>query len=319
MNIQPVLSSIAYELGDAHPIQELIGEDKQAMKKLLDSGEFEFYLKTSERTAYDLANKAIEQTLANCEISGRDVDTVIFATDSFKSVRDTMTFFSELCRQHGLEQAYPILVSMSECANFHVALETAVNGIKTGSAQNVLLVTVDKAELASPDTRLVGGGIGVMSDAAASCLISTQVDDGFAIEGIAKEISPELLQGEISDVEELMLRVEKNNQIFSTLFQKQRKKNAGFSAEDIKVVIASNISSGVLSVFMSEANLKYSQIMTKNNRKIGHCLASDCLINLQDYVASSTANNNDLFLLYGAGPITWGGALLRATTYMDTV
>jgi 3-oxoacyl-[acyl-carrier-protein] synthase-3 len=317
MKIQPVLSSIAYSLGEAQSIHELVESDAEALAKVVNGREFECFLKSENRTAYQLAEDAIEQSLASCELTPEEIDTVIFATDSFKSVKETMEFFAGLCARHQLDNAYPVLVSMSECANFHVALELAVNAINTGSANNVLLVTTDKAELASPYTRLVGGGIGVMSDAAASCVISSQVEDGFAIESISKVIAPELIRGEVSGARELMIRVDKNSELFELLFDAQCAVQEEFA--DIKAVIASNISSSVLSVFMSETGLKHSQIMTDNHARLGHCLASDCLINLLDYVADKNAKSNERFLLYGAGPITWGGAILRATTYMDTV
>lgn len=309
MNNRPVtrLGAVGYELGTAQALQCLAAPDRSALAGNPASGQFERYLHAQARTAYDLALAAIDKTLAVCELAPHDIDLVIFATDSFVSVRQTMLFFQQLAATRGLDAAYPVIVSMSECANFHSALDVAWQATLCGRARTVLLVTIDLADTVSPGTRVVGNGIGIMSDAAASCIVSLDLAEGLVLQAVDKRIRAQLGAATLAPQQDLMVRLETNSLLFDHLFA-----TAGASPLSIRKVMPSNLSLPMLTTFLGEAGFVQDQIYSNNHRRIAHCLASDCLINLHDYVLDEAINKGERFVLYGLGPVTWGGALLQA-------
>jgi 3-oxoacyl-[acyl-carrier-protein] synthase III len=217
-----------------------------------------------------------------------------------------------LCKQHGLNDPYPLAVSMAECANLHSALEAAALAVRAGKARTVLLISVDLADRVSPVTRLVGGGLSVMSDAASSCILTAYSSGGYEVLDVVHEIGVGLGGGEMTDREELVVRLEKSERLRQRLFEE-----GDVDAGDISQILASNLSPSVLSVFFQEMGLDSSLMYRGNLARIAHCLSSDCLINLHDYERTQRISAGDTFLLYGTGPRTWGNALLRATEAND--
>lgn len=303
------LGAIGYQLGKARPLAELSASDEAARARVLARPEFAHFLSEPSASPYELAAAAIDKTLAVSEVAPAAIDAVVFATDSFCSVKQTMSFYRELVTTRGLGSAYPTIVSMSECANFHAALDVAHMLVARDRARNVLLLSVDLADVVSPDSRIVGDGIGVMSDAAACCIVSSQLHDGLDVLAVEKAISPGLLPGgqPMSVQEDLLLRIEANEQLFGRLMEA-----AGTAAGEVRKVLPSNLSVPMLTTFLGDVGFSAQQLFTSNHRRMGHCLASDCLINLHDHVAAEGADAGDTFVLYGVGPATWGAAVLRA-------
>lgn len=308
------LGSIGYELGESLPLTSLEDIKKDGLEKVIGSNQFMNYLDAGKMSAYELASSSIEQTLSKSNIPGSEVDMIVIATDSFTSVDENHRFYTSLSESHGINNAYPIIVTMSECANFHVALEVAQTSIATNKARNVLVVTTDKSSLVSPRSRIVGDGIGVMSDGAASCLLSTDLDDGLELLQVERIIRAELLSDKIDPQQELVVRVEANKDIFNPLFSKHN-----IDPTSISKLFASNVNVDVLALFMNECGITSDKIFQENHKRLAHCLACDCLINLSDYTHSYGIQGNEVFAMLGVGPITWGGALLRSNYELESI
>lgn len=301
------LGAIGYQLGEAKPIASLIDDNRSGLKKVIDSAQFSYYLDAQEADAYQLALASIEQTLSASNLTGEDIDLMIFASDSMCSVSANHMFYRQLADQFGIDNAYPMIVTMSECANFHVALEVAQSSITAGKARNVLLVATDKSELVSPATRIVGDGIGVMSDGAASCLVSAELDDGLILLQVERQIRGELLRVDLEPQHELLLRAQASESIFASMFNRHK-----LHGSDLKQLFCSNLNMNILEIFLQQSGIDRSQIYQANHQRLAHCLSCDSLINLRDYVHTQGILAGESFALLGMGPVTWGGALLAA-------
>jgi len=308
------LGGIGYELGDSKPMISLIDNNSDGLKKVIDSNQFRNYLDAEQTSAYELAESSIEETLSKSNIPGSEIDLIVIATDSFTSVDENHSFYTSLSKSHGINNAYPIIVTMSECANFHVALEVAQTALISQKARNVLVVTTDKSNLVSPRSRVVGDGIGVMSDGAASCLISSELEEGLELLQVERLIRSELLSDKIDPQQELLVRVEANKDLFNPLFSKHN-----IDPSKIRKLFASNVNVDVLGLFMNECGITTDKIFSDNHERLAHCLACDCLINLSDYTHSRGIQGGEVFAMLGVGPITWGGALLRSDYELGSI
>ena len=310
------LGAVGYELSVAQPMEALQEPDAVSKAAVLKRAEFRHFLDAEAASPYDLAMAAIDKTMAVSELPPEEIDCIVFATDSFKSVRETMAFYRRLVHTRSFTRAYPLLVSMSECANLHAALDVAQAMSAQGRAETVLLVTVDLARLVSPDSRLVADGIGVMSDAAASCIVSPRLTDGLELVCVEKAIRTDLVASErpLSPQQDLLARLQTNGLLFTHLLER-----ANLTPAEVTRILPSNLSVSMLTTFLSDLGFKREQIFTLNHQRMAHCLASDCLINLHDHVAKSEAAAGDVFVLYGLGPVTWGGAVLKATHALNAI
>jgi 3-oxoacyl-[acyl-carrier-protein] synthase-3 len=310
------LGAVGYELAPARPIAELAEPDARTKAAVVERAEFPRFLDAGETSAYELAMAAIDKTMAVSELAPEEVDCIVFATDSFKSARETMAFYRRLVHTRGFTRAYPVMVSMSECANLHAALDVAQSMSAQGRADTLLLVTVDLARMVSPESRLVGEGVGVMSDAAASCIVSPRLLDGLELVCVEKSIRTGLvgIERPLTPQQDLLARLETNGQLFERLFER-----ASLQAGNVTKILPSNLGTSMLRNFLGDLGFEDRQLFTSNHQRMAHCLASDCLINLHDHVAASEAAAGDVFILYGLGPVTWGGAVLRATHSLSAV
>lgn len=301
------LGAIGYRLGEPKPLDSLVDTNQAALKKLIDSKQFGYYLDAQNADVYTLAIESIEQTFDASNLNGAQIDLMIFSSDSMASVSDNHRFYQQLSKKFDIRNAYPLIVTMSECASFQMALELAQSSIVAGKAKNVLLVAMDRSDKVSPRSRIVGDGIGVMSDAAASCIVSPNLEDGLILQQVERLIRGELLGSTMGPQQELLTRAEASTSIFTPLLQSQR-----LNGSDLRQVFCSNLDINVLELFLQESGISRSQIYNANHFRISHCLSCDCLINLRDYVQTQGIYAGESFAFLGLGPVTWGGALLSA-------
>ncbi|MDD4965745.1 hypothetical protein [Halothiobacillus sp.] len=306
-----ILSSISYALGSPKPIEALPElSDEPSLLTALRQGGLRNYLEY-DGGPLTLARESVQQTLAQDTFSADEIDCVLFATDSLTTVggQDALvTFLDEL----GLENAYPVGVRLSECANFHVGVAVAKSLIKAAQYRNVLLVSVDLARLASPASRIVSGGISVMSDAAASCVISERPVEGFIINGSHNHAERSLQRGGLAANEELKLRITSHRVLFERLLRE-----AGWRAAQVSRVFPSNFIPAVARMFHMDSGFTAEQIVLENLPRIGHCLGSDGLIGLLDSIARAPIDEGERLVLSGAGPTQLGATLLTANATLS--
>ena len=304
------LSSLAYELGRPRSITEL-GELQELPELLaaLSSKEAGLgYFLESEATLCDLAQSAAEQTLEESGVAPRNIGAVIFASDSFRNIPEQYAELGRFLESLELSGAYPLNITLSDCANVQIALRVAASLVRSGELDHVLLVSADLAHYASPGTRIIGNGIAIASDAAACALISAEDSAPLVIKAVAQETAVELLDPGDDDHVLLASRVKAHRALFGRLFAA-----AALSATGVRQVFANNFARNVLRIFMADNGFSEDQVYLDNVRRVGHCLGSDCLINLLDYAHRNRIQAGEQFVLLGSGASQLGAVLLEAT------
>lgn len=304
------MAGVAYELGQPRRLAELAEATTRPELVAALGGEragFKYYL-ASDASILALAEAAAVETLAATGQAPGEIDTVVFASDSFVVGAEQRQELGRFLRRLGLARAYPINVTLAECASTISAIRVAAALVAQGEARNILLVSVDRAAFATPATRIIGDGVGVASDAAATALITAVPLEGFEIEGAAAATSPELLDPGDDEPRGLRARVEAHQRLFRELLGRR-----GLRPADVERVFPNNFSRSVLRIFLGECGFRGEQIYFDNISRIGHCLGSDCLINLRDFSEHHEWDGRRPLVLLSAGQAQLGAALVRPT------
>lgn len=265
-----------------------------------------------EESIFEFAESLLKKYFKQNSIDPLEIDLVIFASDSFADIPGKMKKLGALLNENNLLNAYPLSIGLSECSNLHMAISVANAFVNQEVYKNVLVLTLDLTSVISPITRIVMPGIAIMSDAASCCLVSKNPDsEKWKILSTTQKTHPLLLQGKLLRKEELSLRMKSHLELFDELLQT----HDNFSKNDIAKIISSNFLPSVLSVLLTSCGFKKEQLFFEGIPKYGHCLGSDCLINLADYIKSDRLKDRDKVVLYGEGPSQWGAIMLEY--YLD--
>jgi|SRR5579859_1391928 len=301
------IGGFSYELGeDVHHIDDLpeLTEKPEQITMLKDAG-FEYY-RISNLSVLELAGKAIANFFAKTPIPPAEIDAVVFATSSMGISNHLSHYF--LCNfllQHKLENAYPLISSLSFCGNFLPALEKGYNYIQTGRFKNILVVVSDIIPVRS--SRLAPPDIALGSDGAACCLLSANKFSDFEISSI----------NQVSNVRSGLLDPNKDFAGYVKAVGDGIKTvtNRSFSANEnsragLTRIFTNNYSKNVCKSYLRLIRIPEDKIDLGNIARFGHAGAADICINISDYLASGQIAGKRSFLLLSSGPFMWGSALI---------
>lgn len=304
------IHNIFYELGEEAPISSLPEVlENESLYEILDNegNGFKNYL-FYEESVFEFAESLLKKYLKQNNIDPLQIDLVIFASDSFSDLPGKMKKLGALLNENNLINAYPLSIGFSECSNLHMAISIANAFVNQEIYSNILIVSLDLASIISPISRIVMPGIAVMSDAASCCLVSKNSDfEKWKILCTSQKTHPLLLQRKLLRKDELALRMKSHLELFDELFKTYNK----VTKNDIAKVLSSNFLPSVLSVLLTSCGFENNQLFFDGIAKYGHCLGSDCLINLKDYSNSGMLKDREKVILYGEGPSQWGAIMLE--------
>ncbi|MGV2829327.1 hypothetical protein [Myxosarcina sp. GI1(2024)] len=305
------LTGLAYELGDLCDIREI--DDLKRSSQLLDMLlmlNLDKYSK-SQLTASELAKNSILQTLEKAQVCRKDIDVVIYATNSFWNLGAGVngTGLPEVARlidELALEQAYPIGINLSECGNLHSALRVAASLVRAGDCENVLIVTTDKN---SEEERILQGTLSVLSDGAASFLLTNSREKGeFELLCTSQYINSKASNIDPKTPEFLEETIKGVKQTANIALKKINKK-----PNDFRRLITNCYNISVSRTFCHILGFNEAQTYTKNISRFAHAWASDNIINLHDFSIESPLLTDELAMLIGTGSSGWGCSLLSKT------
>src|ERR1700674_4882914 len=117
------ISSLCYELGRRCRIDELpeFTARPDLLALLAPAGSGLRYYHESDETPYALARRCAQRTIEDSGVAPASIDAVMFASDSL----DDAAALGRLLADLELVKAYPINVSLSDCANLPIALRVA--------------------------------------------------------------------------------------------------------------------------------------------------------------------------------------------------
>jgi 3-oxoacyl-[acyl-carrier-protein] synthase-3 len=311
VSLPPVLSALAYELGRPRRLEdldELAGQPGLLAALQAERAGMGYYLEADE-PLLALVQRAAERTLEKAGVAPAEVDAVVFATDSFLNTPEQYAELGRLLAGLGLVNAYPLNVTLSDCANLQIALRVAAALLRAGEVRRALVLSADLARHAAP-SRLLFDGIAVGSDAAATALL-TLGGDGLAVEAAAQKTEAALLDPAGSEHARLSSRVQAHRALFGALLAGRAEAGA------VRQVFPNNFAKNVTRLFLEDNGFREEQIYLRNVRRLGHCFGSDCLINLLDWLAVTPVEEGERFVLLGSGQSQLGAVLLAATAPLE--
>ncbi|MFF1357754.1 hypothetical protein [Streptomyces sp. NPDC058297] len=239
----------------------------------------------SELLPWQLAVGAATQTLEAARVAATDVDLIVYASESTDSRVDLSRDPNRFAEAIGAPHVHLVGATANVCANFGAALRIARDAIRTGDAENVLVVTTDVWDDRS---RLVDAGTCLMSDAAASVMVSAaRPDDGWLIGGVFSAVDHTMHSVDPAQDTIAMVRGTAGG---------MRRAADGFFAmeghrrEDYPFVVAGNVGTTVLRVLAASAQLDLGRVFARTAEN-GHCFAADVIVNMtaiQDTVPAGT-------------------------------
>ncbi|MFF4025427.1 hypothetical protein ACFYY5_21525 [Nocardia elegans] len=294
------MTGIAHTTGDPRPITDI--EPIAAEPRLVDALH-EVGLATYRRardSPVDMAAACIAETLDQSRIPASGIDILMLASSTIGFGQIENTELLRLSERFGLSHATPIGISAAECANFGTALHLARTLVASGEARTVLLVTADACT--APEQRLLRQVNSVISDGAASCLVTTEPA---RIEILTTATATDQL-----------IRAATNPDTIAALTRRtllglvdEVLSRADIDRTQIRQVITNNINTEALRFMTLSAGLDHNLCYVDNVADFAHVHSADNLLNLQSYLEDGAAPDQIVLTISHAFG-TWALALL---------
>jgi len=250
------------------------------------------YYAESQIPMIEMAYYSIKKTLENIDIKPEEIDILLYISESsIVKERINSTDAQSLLNYLGLNKAYAIGASLSDCANVLLGLQIAESMIVSGQAKNIILVSTNKAH-PSPNSRKMSPEVAVSSDAAVSMLVSS-VAGGYRLLGTTltkNEPTPD-------DAPPLDLSIKKIKGL--RIATKNLLSKLNLTTDEIDKVFNSNYSD-LSQIFVESCGFEPEKGFYENLAKYSHCLAGDVLITLKDQ--NDFINLEEHILLISDGP-----------------
>jgi 3-oxoacyl-[acyl-carrier-protein] synthase-3 len=312
MAMTPTITALDYYIGQLDPLETLARspEEADAINTLTALG-MQTYSRSELRVA-DMAAAAMAKTLARSGLAPADVQAVVFATESqwdydpptVQRRDNSRKFRQDIYKaiwEVGLTRAYPFGVMFSGCGNLVSAIAIASNMIRAQGLENVLVVVSDRQ--AEGTTRVMFPAVGVVSDAAASCVVTSRPVAGFAIDDVVLHSNLGLWEADIEgDFGRFLVEMARG---LKDLGHKMVAAS-GRRPADYKYFLPNNYSRSTLRVFCHQLGYQQSQLFLDNVPRVSHTYAADVLINLFELDARGLVATGDRVMALTSGPATWG-------------
>lgn len=290
------LSAITVAAGLATPITELPELSDSTRADLLGGGMR--MVRVSEGPRWRMAADCVGPTLAH---AATRVHTVLYGSDRGpERDRDPVTDVAEFLVAAGLNDSIAIGANLNLCANLGSLVmmgHALVAGGRTGCC---LLVAVDRA---SHDDRMMEGGGGILSDAAATCLLSADpaVLPAFRVLGIEVATSAELGLALMSDnpgaAADLLESIEA---ALERLWEATR-----LDQSQVSHVVLNHYVDDSIKVIQEILEIPLEKAYRSPVAQYAHCHAADGLIGLDHLGKSGLMFDGEYVLLLCTSPNTW--------------
>lgn len=304
---QPCLHSIKYSLGgiegqydDVEVFQSILSEN--SIPNLPHMFGWGGYRRSSD-TIFEMAYETMKLTLDASQVAPEKVGMVIICSSDFSPDTEKQSY-SELLLSLGMSEAFPMGVTVSDCANLLSTVHMAKLLIAAKQYENIMLVTSNKIY----DERYRFQNYALFSDGAASFLISDRNEldhlPGDCFDIMDSQINARLQhkkQGE--DVDESPLYVETSNQIVE---------RTDISVDDLTKVFSNNLYLPVITLKEGCIGVTKRQLYLDNVVRFGHCFSADSMINLADYIETVGVRKGEYFALMSSAEGLRGQVLLQA-------
>ena len=306
------ITALDYYIGNLEPLETLARtpEEEDAVNTLLATGLCTY--SRSDLRVSDMAAAAMRKTLARSGIAPAAVQAVVFASESWWDYQpsrvqrrnDSRKFRQDIYKaiwEVGLANAYPFGAMYSGCGNLVSAVEMAANMVRSQGLDNVLVVVSDRQPEGT--TRVMFPAVGVVSDAAASCLVTSRPVEGFTVDDVVLHSNLGLWEADLEvDFGRFLIEMarglkEMGNRMVAA---------SGRRPPEYKYFLPNNYSRSTLRVFCHQLGYRPDQLFFDNVSRVSHTYAADVLINLFELDAKGALAPGDRVMALTSGPATWG-------------
>lgn len=295
------IHGIAYTLGDKVEISTLEPDiiDSTTLARMHDLGLR--YYRHSDSTPVELAAEVLMETLQLSSVPPNEIDVVIYSSVHAEEDALNALAFRNLLESLDLTNATPMGLTLADCANFGSTLRIAHSMLNGGFAKNILIVTADVCR--NPNNRILTDTLSVLSDGAASCILTHQKESNIELLAISQKTNQLIRTAEASD---LAFLVQQNlKQILTELVDQ-----TGINLDSISQLIANNVNDEAVRFMSVSLGLDHSACYLDNIADFGHAHSADLLINLRTYLEDGISPGETVLALSHSYGI-WGAGLLR--------
>jgi 3-oxoacyl-[acyl-carrier-protein] synthase III len=295
------LSSFASALGEQTLLEDTGDQDVHRHLAALHDQGLKYCL-VSECSVADLAAASGRQTLA--ALRDAEVGAIVFCTDTAPELTPTSEAWDLLLRL-GLPRTPVTVVGGSGCGNLGPGLSTARSMIVLDELCPVLLVTADRMRAR---TRYLDNGQTVMSDGAASCVVSSRPPPGpsFEVRGLASSFRADI--GTVA-VRRIIVARATVEAIEDTV--RRAADRSSLTARDFRYLLTGNFGRTPRELLAESAGVSVDRVYCPMLGQTGHCFAGDVLVSLGSLQQTDQIDHGDHVLLLTASPRSWSVAVLR--------
>jgi 3-oxoacyl-[acyl-carrier-protein] synthase-3 len=302
---QVYLSEFSFELGALREISDLRGDiDASVVETFLGLGLRHY--RFSDVPASVLAVRSLERTLVNQQENTPDL--VLYCSTRIAEYSKEIADFVKAYATLGLATTPVVGVSMNGCANFGVAVEMAQAVVLTGQASCVAIVTADVC--VDPAERVTMNNSAILSDSAASCLVSeVATEGGYAVRAISTATDLRI-NSTIDFIKAYRFASAGVRQVTRRVLDR-----AGVEICDLDRLITMNLQPNTLRFYLLETGFKGKtsgdQMLSRN----AHAFGADIIMNLVETARALTQSHPErvhkpVFAL-SVSPSTWNAMVLQ--------
>ena len=298
------LHGIEYTVGEMHPIEtiEALRDNSLFVDRFHKNGVRHY--RRSERTHVEMAVESIEKTLAAADFDRHEIDAIVFASDTIHYDPSYLKEVGLLPGRLGIKDTFVYGVFLNACSNVNSAVEMAQGLMALKGYGNILVVTADKA---GRDGRILPGGIAVLSDGAASFILSRR-EGNVRIRCLANANNSVLFA----------IDAEKNQfgylagmiDCIKGLLRKTYRESAT-SPADIDLLLTNNYSKSIFASFGAIAEVPSPRVFVDCLEDHAHCYSADIWINAKNCLERGLCTEGGLVLTLSAGQGYFGSMVLE--------
>ncbi|WP_018348396.1 hypothetical protein [Longispora albida] len=291
------LSSICYQLGHKTAIADAGDASVQEQREVLVAQGLA-YCRVTRSSAIELGAASARKTMSG--LGDKTVDAVVYCTDTAPDKSVTADAW-DLLLALDLPTTPVTVVGGSGCGNLGPGLRLARSLLSEGEAETVLLVTADRVKAG---TRYLGNGQTVLSDGAASCLVSSwKPASGFHLLGLA---SSSRLDIGTAKLRPILVAKSTAEAVRSAIERSIRPMS--LSRDDFQHLLPGYYGRSPQAFLAMSAGFPLDKIYCPMLPDVGHCFSADVLLSLASLTEAGGLRSGDLLMLLAISPRSWSVA-----------
>jgi 3-oxoacyl-[acyl-carrier-protein] synthase III len=234
---------------------------------------------------YTLVCASAEKSLSAAGALPSDVDLMVICTSAFDSAgHDLYEKVFTALKPLGLRDCVVMGLTLMGCASALAGVSLAADLVASGRHRQGLVVAFDKLnEGADRFLRF-----GIMSDAAVSCIVSTELGAGYQFVASLQASDPRQI---LADAD-----FDPKREMTRGVYQRLER-DFGVELARVEKMFSHNVFTPVKVIKERLLGFQRKQMFMDNVPRIGHCFSCDSLINLADYEASGAEVERARFVL----------------------